>query len=1053
MKILKFFVTHPVTMCMVLMATLVFGVISVKQLSLDMLPDINYPVVAIVTLYPGADALTVEREVTNPVEDSLGTIKGLKRLQSQSIENASIILAYLNWGSDLSASIEDVNSILRIASLTLPSDCQPPLALKWDSSQLPAMLIGVTADMDLADLTRTVDSEIRPILESVSGVAQISVLGGLRPIINVYYNTDKLREHWLTPLEIAQMIDLQNLVIPAGHYEMPGLNGQSQNLIRYNFRAGSNIESVEDLKNLVVGTSQSSSGNNFSLSQLLPPVVYLKDLAEVKEEFPEPEGLTRINDKQALVLRVIKQVGENTVRLNQQLRNTLQKLQIQHPNLNFVVITDQSESINQSLTNLSSAALVGGFLALLILLVFLKNLHNLIIISFSIPFSVLIGLIMMRFNGMSLNIMTLGGLALGIGMLVDNSIVVLESIFRHHSQGEDLITSSVNGSSEVAAAITSSTLTTLAVFVPLVFIQSVMGYLFRDLALAVSFTLVGSLLAALIVIPVLFAHLPFRTIKPIKQSVSFVERSKKAYLKILEACIKKPVYVLGLVLVLIAALIGLPRYMDIAFFPEMDQRMITINLSLPAGTTLWETDALIREIETVSQSYPEVESVVTYIGNQGGDDYYSMIDQEPVHSATVTLLLTARQNRTKDSHQIAEELKQAINYPQARMRISADRASDALGDDFKMSLKMEISGSDFKVLEGLAQSITGRLRETQGFTDIFSSIEESLPEVFFKVKRDQSLQANLTTSQIALNLRYAMLGLPVTNLNRDGQIIEVYMKPNNEEVSTYEDLLSYKILALGSGQAQPPKTASLGAITEQIQTTNLSTITHTNRQRVVTIQAELDGISFVESKRLVDNIVNSMEIPLGYAVTLEGIHRTLNESMGDFYFIVLLAILLVYMVMAAQFESFVLPLIIMILLPISGSGAVFALWISGCNLDFPALLGVLVLVGVVVNNGIVLIDAINQSIRQGSSTKQAIQTAASIRYRPILMTSLTTILGLLPMAVGWGEGTEFQVPLSIAVIGGLVSSTILTLFVIPTLYSMIKGAKLPKGKSVGPSMS
>lgn len=1074
MKLQHFSVRRPVTVMMCLVATLVIGLVAFNGLGVDLLPSVEYPTLAIVTLYPNADPESVEHDVTQPIERALSTVSGLKALESTSMEHVSLVMATMDWGSDLGEAFEQINALLSVASLTLPSDAQRPIVAKLDTSQLPVMTIGVTGEGDLAALTARVEEAVVPVLERLTGVAQVSLLGGAHKQIAIYYDTQALRSALLTPLDLQTMLQLQNAVVPVGSMVVSqqelGLKGDA--LTRYPIRVGDTIDSLDELRDLPISISEAKGpADSFGLSSLIPPQpVRLGDVATVVEETQSAEGFTRVNGEPAVVIRVFKQSGENTVDVSRRVNAMIEQLNAQPGlGLELYVVTDQAEFIDASIANLAKSALQGAVLALGVLLLFLRSVRDLIVIGISIPLSFLVALILMYFGDLTLNLMTLGGLAIAVGMLVDNAIVVLENIFRLRSEGLDRIKASIQGASEMAGAVTASTLTNVVVFVPLIFLRSLAGYLFKDLALTITLAMLASLLVSLTVVPMLAAHLPESFGRRVQRKGKgadhndeesgggFLRKVQDAYGRLLRPVVARPLHSLAVLGISLMALLFLPGLLQVGFVPEMDGGMVTVALTLPPGTPVTETDAVVRDFEAFLAAVPEVRLTSVQVGSQGGNDYLSLIQDTPVNQATITALLTPAAERSRSAHEVAEALRASLPVPEGgRVRISADRAVDALGDDFSLGLTLEVIGPEWEVLRQLSDHITAHLRETPGLVDVNSTAEATQPVLFYEVNRIQAARALMATGQVGLTLRVGMNGLEATTLHGAGGSVPVVIKPNPDELQDMAALESYRLFTLQKDEDGVPNVVRFGAVTSPespVVAEAPRTIQHIDRQRVVIVKAQLDGLDLGSARRAAEEIIGAMDLPAGYEVRLAGIHATLDESLGELWVALGLSVLFVYMVMAAQFESLRSPLIVMITVPLAGVGAFLALWLSGQQLNVPAFMGLITLVGVAVNNGIVLVDTINRLRRDGIAVDEAILTAARIRLRPILMTALTTILGLIPLAFSWGEGSEIQVPLAMSTMGGLITSTLLTLFLVPALYRLFAGHVLRSrsGDQVGTS--
>lgn len=1067
MQLIHRAVHRPVTVTMCIIAMVVFGFVSFQRIGLDLLPNLELPMVAIVTPYPNADPRTVEREVTTPIENTLATLKGLRKLESESIEHASVIMAHFSWGTDLGEVMDQLNVVLNVISATLPADAQRPLVLRLDPSQLPVMLLGLTGDPSSIELTHFADQHIQPLLESLPGVAQASVLGGVRPEISIYYDSDVLIEMGITPLQLQQAIEYQNVMIPAGSrtFSDAELGFEGSGETRYLLRVGSTVNDIDDLGSIIVG-QRPPDPNAIGFARQPRPLT-LAQVTHIVDGYTSAEGITRVDGSPAILIQIMKQAGENTVAVSQRIRDALEQLDIASllPGAQLHILTDQSTLILDSLENVGSTAVVGAVLAIIVLLLFLRNWRSLTIVGFSIPLSIVLTFICLYFSGLTLNLMTLGGLAIGIGMLVDNTIVVLENIFRLRGEGMDYFSAAKQGAAEMAAAIVASTITTVAVFVPLIFSQSIAGHLARELAIAVSFALAASLVVALFIVPPLSAHLGRRTSRDTDGEPAYAEtdmrwltKLQSSYSNLLERFIQRPLYTVGIVVLCGVALIGLPGRLHTEVLPPMDGGLIRIQLTLPPGSPITATDQAAKQIENTLKQYSEVATVTVYAGDQGGSSLLDLIQESPVHVAEITALLTPTSERRRSAHELAAELRETLPIPEgAILRVSADRATDGLGEDFAMAATIKLTGPELEELEVQAARIAERLREHPGFTDVTSTAEELQPELIFHINRDRVLGlGRITTAEIALTMRASLLGQQVTHIRRDGIHVPVVLRPAADELATYEGLQDFRVFpvaAAESGYVTPVIFGRTGADESPVLELAPRSIQHIDRQRAVTITAQLNGIDLSESQRIVEEILADIDLPYGYTARLAGVHDTLQEALNDMGLALILAVVFVYLVLAAQFESVKDPFIILFCIPLATVGGLIALFLSGHLLNVPSAMGLIALAGISVNNGIVLIDTYNRLRREGYSVDAAIVNGSKMRLRPVLMTSLTTMLALIPLALGIGSGADLQAPLAVAMIGGLVSSTVFTLFIIPGIYRMTShtATSLHMPKTVHPS--
>lgn len=1015
------------------LALMIFGVFSLSRMGLELLPDLRFPLVTVVTVYPNADPHSVEEEVTRHIEGTLSTVAGLVHLESTSMENISVVVAEFGWGSPMAEIINQIQSNLDRIAFALPSDAERPIVLQIDPSQMPMMIIGFSSELPTEELSRLVHDAVRPAIEQIPGVAQVSVLGAAREQITVYYDSEALRENHLTPQMLQQIIWLQNVVVPAGPFVDDG--------VRYQTLAGNRLSSAEDVAGLALGPRRSFTTTTPGLGSLIPQLLHVRDVADVRNEVWRPEGHTRVNGQPALLLHVIKRAGANTVAVSNRVQEVLAELEAD-PSFpaRIITVTDQALTITSSLRNVATSGLIGGLLAIAILYAFLRSWRNLLVICVAIPFSLLVTFLCLHLGGLTLNVMTLGGLALGVGLLVDNAIIVLENIHRLRREGLDPMRSAEEGASQIGPAVAAATLTTVVVFLPVVFTQSIAGHLFRELGITVSLAVGASLIVSMTLVPALASRLgggraasggPERP----SESALFDKFAQK-YARSLRWSLKRP-FLTGVVFIAISlSLVVLPGRLRTEFLPPSDGRLVTVSLELPAGTPMTRTEEVASRIEAHVSQLPEVMAVGSLIGDQGSSDTVDPLRATQAHTAQIVALLQPKHLRSRTAQEVAETIRGLVAHEEGDILVADDQTMESLGPRFVPGLTLEFRGPSLDRLNEFARRAAAELEAMGGFREIRSNAVESQPELFFKVNSGQALLAQLTAGQVGLALRNALTGIEATAIREDGRSIPIVLRPNPEEVQDRRALENMPILAQTSS-AEPPPRVILERISQGIESSGAQTIHRVNRQRSVIVQARLDGIDLSEAERRGQAILSRLDMPWGYEARIAGIHSTLMDSFSDLALALLLAVALVYMVMAAQFESLRYPFVIMFTVPLASAGGLAALWAAGDSINVSSGIGLILLTGIAVNNGIVLIDRMNYMRARGLALHDAIVSAASVRLRPVLMTALTTILAMVPLALGFGEGSEIQRPLAIAVIGGMTLATALTLYIVPWGYRLL----------------
>ncbi|HKM43484.1 MAG TPA: efflux RND transporter permease subunit [Limnochordia bacterium] len=1031
MNLSKFAVRRPVAITVFVIITIMFGLIAMQRIGIDLLPNLSFPYAVVVTVYPGGAAQSVEQGVTIPVERSLSGISGLRRQESYSMEDISAVILQFDWGTDLLTALEQIRNNLAQVALSLPEGAQAPIVVQIDPNAFPLMLIGASSnDLSPVELTDEL-RKITPQLEQLNGVAQVSLFGTSNEEVQVLFDPDYLNDIGLTPVVLQQLIMYQNIVVPGGAVTADG--------IRYTTRAGSQINSVEELENIIVGMKQGSG--LLGLGGLLPSLTYLSDVAEVTTHVEPRNGVTRHNGQDAVLLQVMGQSGANTVRVAEDLKETLEQLEIDHPHLHFTRITDQSVFINQSIGSLASSGIIGGILAIAVLWIFLRSVPSLLIVGLSIPVSVIASFVLLYFSNLSLNLMTLGGMALGVGMLVDSSIVVLENVYRHLSLQPNVRLASQQGAGEIAGALIASTATSIVVFLPIIFLDSFAGQLLKEFGLSISYALLASLVVSLTLLPVLASKfLKKSMVTASGEADSKFVKSRSGYASLLNKSLEKKGVVFALVVVLlIVALVVYPT-LDQEFLPSFDEGFLGVHAMLPTGVPLEETRELIIALENDLLAIPEVETVAVQSGDQGELDVLSLLTGTGLENAMFSITLVPHGERQRSGKDLTEEIHNIMaNHGVVRANISdTSLFGSAASTLMTPNLTIDIRGEDLEVLNSLSQELMAELRKVSGFRDIQDSTDRPTLDLYLNVDTSRSILGGFTAGQVGLGMRYATAGLKATDLQVGDRVLPVVLRPSSA-IDSVEDLMNTRITSpvqidgLGGepillSQVVTPEVQEIRALSQRVDRLNVTRVFGTLGE----------GLSLTQAARHSEEIIDRMEFPPGYHATIGGLQTMIGESIEDLVLALVLAVALVFLVMAAQFESFLQPVIIMFTIPLALIGALAGLWLVDGNLGIMSIIGIIVLVGIVVNNAIVLIDYINLRRRQNPTTavREAILEACQVRLRPILMTTITTVFGLLPVVLARGVGAEFQRPLAATIMGGLITSTFLTLFVIPTVYEV-----------------
>ncbi|WP_324716652.1 efflux RND transporter permease subunit [Carboxydochorda subterranea] len=1045
-------IRRPVLVSMLVLAVIVVGSTAVTRMGLDLLPDIEVPVVAVVTVYPGAGPDAVEQQVTNPIEQALTLVPGISRTTSLSLENVSLVVAEFGWGTHVPLAVQDVDEALQRIRLTLPSDTQPPAVLRFDPTQMPMAMYALTAARDapagaaeLPKLTQVAREVVVPLLDRVEGVGRVVVSGGTTDEVQVRYDPGALSEAGLSAAQLVQLLTYQNVEVPVGAITEGGR--------RLQVRAGAPLRSVEQLRELPVAIQRPGEG----APGLLPRLVHLGDVASVELVHRPPEGFARIDGRPSLLIAVQKEAGYNTVVVARRIAGALASARHALEGWELVPVFQQAEFIVRSIRSVTQSGIIGGVLAVAVLYLFLLDILSTLTIALAIPISIVATVAFMFLDGMTLNLMSLGGLGLGIGMLVDNSIVVLESIFRHARAGEPPGVAARRGAAEVGLAISASTFTTVVVFLPVVFVGGLAGRIFRQLALTVSFSLLASLAVSLTVVPMMAARLGLASNGSLAAAVSQLAARRRgrhwfgpvrdAYERLLRWSLRHRTALWGAVALILAAAVAAYGQLDVELLTPVDAGLLGVTVRMPGATPLERTDEVARRVEQAVARVPGVAAVATQGGSAGTGDLLSVMGGESANAANLYVLLAPRSTGRHRASEIARAVRQAVSgvlhdVPGAQGTVTDTPTLGLVGELLARRVTLQVTGRDPSTLQRVASEVAARLRQVPGFVNVSTSLDERAPALLLRVDPGRALFGGLVAGQVGGALRQAVTGAPAGKLVlADGRQLPVVVRAEPGSVNSLEGLMRYPVSGLALPGAKPPQ-VQVGRVTSPENVLQEPAIQHRDGRRVVVVTAELQGVQLGEAGRRALAAIRDVTVPAAHDVILAGVHELMGEAFADLWLALALAVVLVYMVMAAQFESLLDPLIIMITVPLGLAGGVLALWLTGHQVGITSILGGVVLAGIAVNNGIVLIDYVNQVAGRVASFEEAVVQASVVRLRPVLMTALTTIFGLVPLTLGWGEAAELEVPLAVTVVGGMVLATGLTLLVVPALKLSLHGVKL-----------
>lgn len=1012
MKISKTAINRPVTTIMVMLIVLIFGFVSYTRIPLDMFPQMDIPIAVVSTSYSGVGPSEIESLVTEPLEDALGTVSDLKEITSISSNGSSMVVLEFEDGTDMDIAAQDVRELVDRVKGMLPDECDDPMVLKLDLGAMPIMLLSISGEEDLVQLKQLVDDEIQPSIERVGGVASVSISGAKEKEIKITLNPDKLTAYGLTTSQISQLLRAENLNLPVGDVD---LGNQVMNV-----RSVGEFNSVDEIRNLPITTAAGST-------------IYLRDVAEVEDTYKEMESYSYLNGTPSILLSIQKQSTANTVQTAKGVYEVIDQIKEEFPNLQYVYLMDQSDAISRSIDSVVDSALQGGILAIFILFIFLRNFRSTLIIGISIPVSIVATFVLMLFGGLTLNVISLGGLTLGIGMLVDNSIVVLENIFRHREDGKSRKESAFIGVSEVSSAVVASTLTTIAVFLPMVFTEGMVAKMFRDMSLTVTFALVASLVVAITVVPMLSSRLLRMNRQKKKTALSFIpdgwekvlNKIDAGYKWVLKGVLHHRIRTGIIVLIIFVGSLLSAGGVGMELMPDTDEGSISINISMPNGTDVDRSFEVVDEVKGRISDIPEIQDVNITVNKNTGMSL--MGDQD---SASFSIDVGSLDERERSTEEIVEEMRQRIMNSIPGTDISVEAQSSSMGGGTSSApISIEITGDDNDALNRVAEDFVKIVSGVEGTREVTSDLEEGLPEAQIHIDRNKASVYGLNTSTIASTLQSAVNGSVATTYKVDGEEIDVRVIYDESKVEYLKDVNNIKI------QTPTGATISLADVAEISMEKSPNAINRVAQNRVITVNCDLFGIDMNAAQQNIDARLQEYNLPEGISYSFAGEFEDMMESFSSLFLALILAVILVYMVMASQFESLLHPFTIMFSVPLALTGALFALFITGNPISLPAIIGMIMLVGIVVNNAIVLVDYVNQLRQKGFERTEAILEAGPTRLRPILMTAMTTILAMIPMALGLGEGTQMMAPMAIAVIGGLSASTVLTLVVVPLIYT------------------
>ncbi|MDZ7796806.1 MAG: efflux RND transporter permease subunit [Candidatus Marinimicrobia bacterium] len=1023
MKLSSLSIKRPVTFFMIYLIAVGFGIFGLSQLKLDLYPEIEFPMAVVITNYEGVGPEDIENTLTRTLESSITTVEGIKHISSTSSKGSSIIQAEFNWGTDMEQAETNIRRRIDMVRDFLPADASDPLTIVFDPSMMPIMRMMITSDqLGNAELRRLVEEQVQPRFERIDGVASATVNGGLEREIQININPYELAANNISIVELNSMISAANIPIPGGLIE----EGQKE----FSVITTSEFEDIEDIENTIVGYSDYGEP------------VFLKNVADVVDGYKERTAIVRDNQKNTININIQKQSDANTVQVCNSVNAAIADIEnTVGSNIKIYVHFDQSEFIKESAGNLAMTGILAFLLTGIVLFVFLRHFNSSFIAAVSVPVSIIVTFFVMNQFGITLNIISMAGLAIAIGMLVDNSVVVLENIFRRNNEmGEPICEAADKGASEVGTAIMASTLTTLSIFLPMLFVGGVAGMMIKDLSLTIIVSLSISLLAALTLVPLLSSKLLSGKQQQYKMALMkkfdsvmgrFFENLSKVYGKALGWSLNHKKTLVLLILALFIVSIVLLGQVGFEFMPKTDDNEINFDVELPVGTALPTTNIYFKKIETlVVKSVPELENINVNFGSRTG---FAAIFGGASNAGRVSVSLIDKTERQRSKFEIQDGLRDKINAIPGVRATFASGGFMGTGSD----ISIEVYGYDLNEAKSVAEDIRSKIENIPGVVDIDLSFSEPQEEYTIRIDREKAGKMGLSVAQISQIVEISVKGKIASVFRERGNEYDIYVQLDREFRESEQDIRNIFIKTPGGDQIP------INAIASIEKTNAPVSIQRKDQNRLVTVNANVSGRDLGSVTDIIEEEIRTIAMPQDFRVEITGAAEDMQETIRSFLLAIIVAVFLVYMVMASQFESLLDPFIILFTIPLAMIGVAFSLFLTNTTLNTTSLIGSMVLVGIVVNNGIVLIDYINRLIRERKRhVTEAIIKGSRIRLRPVLMTALTTILSMIPLALEFGSGAELWGPMARAIIGGLFASTFLTLFFVPVVFDTLQHKRM-----------
>lgn len=1022
MKLSEFGVRWPVTTSMIFIAIVILGAFSYTRVGIDLMPEMDIPVVSVITAYSGAGPQEIETRITELIEERVSTVQNVDKVTSASMEGISLISVKFSWGTDLAEATNDIREQIDLVRKRLPDGAETPVIMKFDMSMIPVVVLGVTAEESWEKLDRIVDKKIIDSLKRLPGVATALSEGGLKRTVRVQLNRERLKATGISGHQVVQILHSQNLSNPGGHIK----SGTMDFLIR----TPGEFRTVEEIGNVVISKTNG--------------IVRLKDIAVIEDSFAEKTEDFLMNGKPAIGVIVQKQSGGNTVAVSRAVREAIPDIQAQLPaDVKIHEFFDSANFIKSTVNNLTNALLMGGVGVFMVILFFIRDLRASIIIGLSVPTSLIITFLLMYLNDYTINQISMSSLAIALGMVVDNAIVILDNVKRYAERGVNPRESAIWGAAEMGNAVVASTLTTVAIFLPIIFTSGITKIIFGQLATIVTMALIASLFSALLLTPMLCSRILKSGMtshgRLFAISGKLLTNLESLYGRFLAKALNNRLKVMATLMAVFFFSLALVPLVGVEYMPQQDQGFLFMEVELPTGTRFEETRKVCMQIyDILKENVPEMKSCVITFGVGESAEQVMFNPKKASNTGKIEMVLTSKNSRKAGSKDIISRVRPLTDkIPGAIIRFTT---SDPIGEMImgaSSDFSIDVFGHDLEQGMGFARNIVKALGQIENLQDIEISQKLAKPELQVQVNREKASSLGLNVTEVARAIELYFSGDKTVKFREGGEEYDVEVRLRPEDRGSIADLDQISIQSVFGEKVR------LSNISDIIQTVGPTRIERSEQQRYIKISGAVFNTDPGSVIKQADEIMKTVAVPPGFSWEFSGNEKERQESFFLMLQAALLGMILVYMVMASQFESLLAPFIIFLSIPFGFMGAIQLLVLTGNRISVVSLLGFLILIGIVVNNGIVLISYINMLIRRGINLNKALIEAGVNRLRPVISTSCTTALGMVPMALSTGDGSEVWVPIGLSVIGGLFVSTIMTLVLMPVLYHLLQRWLVP----------